>query len=196
MLKHIVILCLLVMGFSSYAQKSKQSIRADSLDHCNIVKINYLSPLGGAITVHYEMKHTPNSSSQFEFFYFTGLFLGTPAEYKGAGVTYNYRYYIKGTSPKGTFVQPFGRIQKYDYVGTQNPTVPGGTPIYETITVYGAGIVFGYQTLFKRHFSFEWYGGPIYNFTYGDGTRLSVQDTGPPINGAWVRFGTTLGYVF
>lgn len=196
MLKPLVILCLILWCVKVYAQIPKQTIRAEELEQCHILKVNFLSPIAGTISVHYELKHHSNASSQLEFFYFTGLFLGQPAEYKGAGVTYNYRFYIKGTCPKGVFVQPFGRVQKYDYVGTQNPTVPGGTPIYETVTVYGSGIVFGYQTLIKRHFSFEWYGGPSYNIAFGDGTRLSGYDIGPPVNGGWIRLGATIGYVF
>lgn len=196
LLRLMVVFYLVFIGMYCNAQIAKRPSAEEEYTRRSILKLNVLSPIMGAITVHYEIQHTANTSSQLEFFYFTGRYFGQITEYKGGGFTYDYRYYMKGACPKGAYVQPYGRIQKYDYVGTQNPTVSGGTPPFEKVMSYGIGMVLGYQTIFKRHFTFEFYGGPFYSIGYGDGVRLTGQDFGPPISGGWLRLGTTFGYAF
>jgi hypothetical protein len=169
---------------------------AEEFNRRSIIKVNILSPFLGVVNIHYEMKHNANVSSQIEFFYFTGVAFGQPTAYKGAGLTYNYRYYIRGTCPEGLYVQPFGRIQKYDYLGTQNPTIVNTPQAAQDIVVFSPGLVFGYQTFFKNRFSFELFAGPVYNFAYINGARASGRDIGSPVNGGWVRMGTTIGYAF
>jgi hypothetical protein len=175
-----------------YGQTGMRPLAKEETYYRSILKMGVLSPFVGVASIQYEIKHTPNTSSQLEFFYFTGVVFGEITEYQGAGVTYNFRYYTKGTFPEGFYVQPFGRIQKYDYVGTQNPTMSTNGQAYEKVNVFGAGIVFGYQQLFTKHFVFDLCVGPVYNVGYADGERA----VGPPVNGGWFRLGTSIGYAF
>lgn len=195
-LRFVAAACLMAWCSPVFAQSYQKGESEGEFARRSIIKVSLFSPFAGAVNVHYEMQHNLNSSSQFEFFYFTGLFFGQPSEYKGSGFTYDYRYYLRGNYPKGFYVQPYVRFQKYEYVGTQNPTVNGGTPVYENVLSYGTGMVFGYQTIFKRRFSFEVFGGPSYCIAFGDGTRLSSQDVGIPVNGGGLRLGATIGYAF
>lgn len=190
----------LLMSFAasmiSYGQIGKKIADKEDTNYRNILKVGVLSPFWGAITIQYEIKHTPNVSSQLEFFYFYGFFFGEPTGYRGAGVTYNYRFYTKGDYADGFYVQPYGRIQKYDYVGTQNPTSPGVGGGYEHVSIFGLGMVFGYQKFFTKHFSYDLCAGPNYNFGYADGVRTSSFEFWPPMNGGWIRVGTSIGYAF
>lgn len=178
-----------------YGQRGKKNVDKEEIYHRNIIKVGVLSPLIGVINVQYEIKHTPNAASQLEFFFFTGTIFGQFTEYKGAGVTYNYRYYTKGNFPEGFYVQPFGRIQKYNYVGTQNPTT-ASAQTEENVNVFGLGIVLGYQNFFAKRFCYDLFAGPVYNIAYMDGERATSQDIGPPINGGWLRVGASIGYGF
>jgi hypothetical protein len=193
-----VLLCLSISNcLICYGQIPERRAYKEETSHRNVLKIGVLSPLFGVINIQYETKHTPNSASQLEFFFFTGVMFGQITEYKGAGVTYNYRYYTKGFFPGGFYVQPFGRIQKFDYVGTQNPTTAGSSgQAYENVNVFGMGLVLGYQKLFAKRFVFDLCAGPVYNIAYIEGDRASGQDIGPPFNGGWLRLGTSIGYAF
>jgi hypothetical protein len=197
MLRLLFLFLFLNMGICmiSYGQTSGEFADKEEPYYKSIFKIGVLSPFIGAISVQYEIKHTPNAASQLEFFFFTGVAFGQFTEYKGAGVTYNYRYYTKGNFPEGFYVQPFGRIQKFDHVGTQNPTTASAQPD-ENINVFGLGIVLGYQKFFAKRFCFDLFAGPVYNLGYLDGERASSQDLGAPFNGGWLRMGASVGYGF
>lgn len=191
-----VFVCVIFLaGDTCLGQVDKRRSEKEDQYSVNILKVGVLSPFLGIVNIQYEIKHTPNTASQLEFFYFTGVFLGELTGYKGVGVTYNFRYYANGTFPEGFYIQPFGRIQKYDDTGVPNPTVAATQP-YANVNVFGAGIVFGYQKFFTRRFSFDLCAGPVYNVAYADGARASGQEIGSPFNGGWIRIGTSIGYAF
>jgi hypothetical protein len=186
------------LGLSTFccAQSVTQKTFTEEFPHRNIIKTNALTLFGGVVNIGFETRHSADASSQLEFFYVPGFFYGVVFEYKGVGLTYDYRYFISRNYPKGMYIEPFARLQKYNYVGSQNPTVSSAGKVYDHIAVIGSGMVLGYQAIFARRISFEVFAGPVYNVAYGDGTRISTTEIGPQMSGGWFRLGTTFGYAF
>jgi hypothetical protein len=150
----------------------------------------------GVVNVQFETKHTSNYSSQIELFYFSGQFFGITIPFNGFGLTYNLRYYLKGDYPKGLFIQPFGRFQQYNLLPNQSSISSASGLNNERIKIYSSGMVIGYQFIFARRISFDFFAGPSYNITYANGIRTTAIDTGPFFNGGWMRIGSTLGFAF
>ena len=182
-----------------FAQRSQAKfIDKEDIQHGHILKTNILSPLLGTINFHYEWKLTPNSSSQIEAYYFTGQFFGQSIPLSGFGVTYNYRYYLTGTFPTGFFVQPYIRYQQFlekNGVSGLSSSSTITTPLL-AFTVYGTGLVLGYQFVFAKRVSLDFYGGPMYNVSYENGVRTNSQDYPPFFTGPFLRTGCTLGFIF
>lgn len=180
-----------------YAQKpvSKAPVR-DVFEYQHILKVNLLSPLFGIVNFHYERNINPNSSTQAEFFYYTGQTFGQSVGVQGFGLTYNYRFYLTGTFPSGWYVQPYARYQNY-FESTQHANgFVNGTGSQDHVSVYSLGMVFGYQVVFAKRICFDMFLGPNYNKSFENGSQISSQSLPPMFSGGAVRLGCTLGFVF
>jgi hypothetical protein len=169
----------------------------DDSEYKYIIKANLLSPFVGTANFHFEINQGPNSSSQFEVFYFGGQYFGEPTGVEGIGVTYNYRYYLVGTFPSGVYVQPYARYQAY----WDAKSVMGIPPITSNtgsnrVNVYGVGMVFGYQWVFAKRIALDVFLGPSYNKTYQDGVQVPTADVSPLFSGGFIRTGCAIGFVF
>lgn len=163
------------------------------------LKFNLLSPAVRTLSVAVEQRVSENSTVQLGFF--TGkIRTGTDDdrnELDGWGLTPEYRYYLSATpAPKGFYVAPFLRYEKFNFTTTENNTVGGPTVNKGTLTGFGGGIVFGRQWVFKEHVTLDMFIGP----KYMDYTEKSTQ--GDPWGDLeWLgyfrpRGGLTIGFAF
>ncbi len=193
-----IIVCVLMWVSVAEAQhKPYVKPEANETDFRYVIKANILSPFVGTATFHFEVNQNPNSSSQFEVFYFGGQYFGEPTGVEGVGATYNYRYYLVGTFPTGVYVQPYVRYQTY-WDASQISGIPPITSNTGSsrVNVYGGGIVFGYQWVFAKRLALDIFLGPNYNKTYQNGAPVPAADIGPLFSGGFIRTGCTIGFVF
>jgi hypothetical protein len=189
---NLLLICLCFFCVGQAQQHLKGAY--EEFPYSHVLKINLLSPVIGTINIHYEQKHDENASSQFELFYFTGQYFDQQIGVKGFGLTYNYRYYLTGQFPNGWYAQPFVRYQQY---WSDDPSLYSSFHSNDQkMRTMGAGMVFGYQYVFKKRIAWDLYGGPMYNKSYINEKVSNAAYTGPIFNGGFVRMGTTVGFIF
>lgn len=154
----------------------------------NVLKINIFSPIVKTFNISYERKVSATGSFQLGAFY-TGYTSGD-TEFKGFGITPEYRFYLSETeAPAGVYVAPFVRYMDFDL--TDEATTSKGN-----ISMFGGGLVIGKQWIFKEKISLDAFVGPQY--TTGDVKVKSGTDSFDTdvFDGFGVRAGLTLGFAF
>jgi hypothetical protein len=195
-------LVLLVVCQSAEAQYRADDSENPLASKRLVVKANILSPLAGSINVHAEVKAGVNASHQIEYYMLTGFFFGEPIYARGFGLTYNYRFYLTGSFPKGFYTQPYLRYQQFWFDPTisasTNPSTQFGVSANPrlNLSVLGSGIVFGYQHILFERVSLEMFAGPMYNASYEGNKRTSPGSIPPFFSGGFIRFGITAGVLF
>ena len=185
-----VFIWILFSALYSHAQLISKRLVTEQ-EYNRIVKVNLLSPAVGTITIHYEKRLNENSSIQLEGFYFTGYFLKQQINTRGTGFTVNYRFYLTKHFPEGWFIQPYARYQRYWPISTRQVSSNRD----RNAQVGSIGIVLGYQVVSNRRISMDVFAGPVYNKVFVDDTH-AIHRFVPLVNGAWIRAGMTLGFLF
>ncbi|MGF1637699.1 MAG: DUF3575 domain-containing protein [Cyclobacteriaceae bacterium] len=148
----IFVFCLNLVGFSMVHPLDSNYVKA------RILKINIFSPIVDIFNVAFETTTGPETSLQ------TGIFVGVGA----FGFTPEFRYYLgEKPAPHGTYIAPFLRYQKYDFVGEK----------------LGGGLIIGYQGYFKQKITIDAFIGPSYNTFIVDEELLNFG----------IRAGVTVG---
>ncbi|KXK23013.1 MAG: hypothetical protein UZ12_BCD005002885 [Bacteroidetes bacterium OLB12] len=136
----------------------------------------------------YERKVSATGSFQLGAFY-TGFTSGD-TEFKGFGITPEYRFYLSETeAPVGVYVAPFVRYMDFDL--TDEATTSDGT-----LSMFGGGLVIGKQWIFKEKISLDAFVGPQY--ATGDVKVKSGTDSFDTdvFDGFGIRAGLTFGFAF
>jgi Protein of unknown function (DUF3575) len=186
-------ICLLLLGIClvsiAGAQRPIRPSKIGEEERAHILKASILSPMMGTVNVHYEKRLNEMSSFQFEVFYFGGQLFARQLDIRGLGLTANYRFYLTQQFPRGWFIQPFLRYQRYW------PTTSVQMQKDDNAQVGGMGVVFGYQVFAAKRITLDAFAGPMYS-------KLFVNDQSigrsylPVFNGPWIRLGVTLGFLF
>lgn len=147
------------------------------------LKIDMFAPIVKTLVVGYERVVSESASFQISFNYTSDNTDGQ--KLRRVGFTPEYRFYFSETpAPAGFFVAPF-----FQYVSvTESSTAYNEVKYGE----YGAGLVAGYQWLFKERVTFSAFFGPKYQKNTGirPGVTLDLTD------GFTLKGGVTLGFVF
>lgn len=155
----------------------------------NAIKVNIFSPIVRTLNLSYERVLSESSSIQFGFYY-TG-FSGAGMQYRGFGITPEYRLYLsESDAPAGFYVAPFLRYQNITI--TVEETDDEGT-----LSTFGGGLVVGKQWVFKERVTLDLFIGPSYNV--GDVETDANEDEfdiNASFSGFGVRTGLTLGLAF
>ncbi len=154
----------------------------------NVLKINIFSPIVKTFNMSYERKVSATGSFQLGAFY-TGFTSGD-TEFKGFGITPEYRFYLSETeAPVGVYVAPFVRYMDFDL--TDEATTSDGT-----LSMFGGGLVIGKQWIFKEKISLDAFVGPQY--ATGDVKVKSGTDSFDTdvFDGFGIRAGLTFGFAF
>lgn len=162
------------------------------------VKVNFLSPIMGAATLHIEAglneKNSINivPSAGFRNFEGNGV--------QGWGISAEWRYYPNDTVFAGGFYfAPYIRYRDIQVWGDYTEVVNGDTIINEKrpipFNTIGGGIIFGKQWLFGKQILLDLFAGPAINSksfkdapTQNDVILQNLATT------FWIRSGVTIGY--
>ncbi|MFM6954890.1 MAG: DUF3575 domain-containing protein [Sphingobacteriaceae bacterium] len=152
----------------------------------NVVKINPLSAFYRIASVFYERALSEKTSVQLGIAFSAAKFEDT--KYSGLALTPEYRFYLKKQAPRGVYLAPFVKYQRY----TTSDNVDKGT--YKS---FGGGFMLGHQWVYKSSFVLDLFIGPAYNagtYTaeYGNGN----PDFNAAIDGLGVRGGLAIGFGF
>ncbi len=193
-MKTNLLLLMCVFAFVHFAIAQNERAKA--------IKINYLSPLMGALTLHAE--YALNDKNSINLFPTIGFrnFEGNGVE--GWSVGLEYRHYYKGKPTKGgSYIAPYLRYRDFNLWGSYTNKVNG--VLVEQghksipINMYGFGFVLGKQwQLGNSGFLIDLFGGPDIN---GKNLRSYTDDSGLGIalifaSSFNIRLGSTIGYRF
>lgn len=157
----------------------------------NLVKINVLSPFVLTGSFFYERVLQERMSAQLGFF-FTGFRL--PAtRFGGFGLTPEFRYYLAGEAPRGTYLAPYYRYQRF------NAEIRRIAEIAR-FSQNGGGVLIGRQWIIADLISLDAYFGGGYmtgqpQAINRDG-QLEEVNLGPLGPGFRIRSGLTAGFRF
>ena len=182
----IVVLVVIFNAANVFGQSEKSSI----------IKLNPLSLGVATLNVQFEHAVSENNSWQLGVFY-TGISV-SDTKFSGFGITPEYRFYLSSSkpAPKGFFAAPYLRYQNFSLSTTNSAN---SVKSKATLSSFGGGVIFGYQTLIADKISFEVFLGPSYS-----SSSISVKDnansdnfsTGTFGSGIGVRTGITFGIAF
>ncbi|MQY80420.1 MAG: DUF3575 domain-containing protein [Bacteroidetes bacterium] len=157
----------------------------------NVLKVNLFSPLIKSGSFFYERVLNDDMSAQLGFFFMSWTPGSSDTKFGGFGVTPEFRYYLSESSaPKGIFIAPFVRYQKFSLeVESVNSEAD--------LTVFGGGLLVGAQTLLKDLITIEAFIGPSYGFgsidvKAGDESDFDFET----FDGFGARGGITIGIAF
>jgi hypothetical protein len=112
------------------------------------VKLNYLSPLWGAVTVHSEIPISKINSSANVFFT-VGFRRGDGTGMEGYGIGAEFKYYFTGSALNGGFnISPYFRYRDLALWGEYTETVNG-------IVTEEGSILHRHQHIRRRHYSVQ-----------------------------------------
>jgi hypothetical protein len=155
----------------------------------NVLKWNFLSALVKTANFSYERALSDNSSFQLGLYY-TGFSIEN-TNWRGIGITPEYRFYISGEVLDGVYVAPFLRYQNISLTND-------GSDGKATLNSFGGGAVIGRQWLFGEKFTLDIFLGPSYttdNVKVDSGSDNIVYETGS-LTGFGLRTGLTFGFAF
>lgn len=224
-MKQLFIIPFLLVGKVSSAQQT-EAVRKHA------IKTNMLSAIYNTLNVSYE-KLKPNGNSvligasymdfddfgenNYDYNYGLGF-----TKVEGVTLTGEYRLHFSGQGFEGGYVGGFARAMyyeraaqtiNYNYQGSQQPTT---TEILREDFKYvsaGLGFVVGYQFVVKNRVTFDFFGGPVYQyllhedrktrdlvtgktFKNQDETLLAESIPNKYIRGYGLRGGITVGILF
>jgi hypothetical protein len=157
----------------------------------NLVKVNVLSPFVLTGSFFYERVLQERISAQLGLF-FTGFRL--PAtRFGGFGITPEVRYYLAGEAPRGTYLAPYYRYQRF------NAQIRRIAELAR-YSQNGGGVVIGRQWIIADLISLDAFFGAGYmqgqpRAINRDG-QLEEVDVGPLGPGFRIRSGITAGFTF
>jgi hypothetical protein len=157
----------------------------------NIAKINVLSPFALTGSFFYERVLQERMSAQLGLF-FTGVsFFGT--RFGGFGLTPEVRYYVAGDAPRGLYIAPFYRFQRF------NARIRNIADLAR-YSQNGGGVVIGRQWIIAELISLEGFIGGGY--MSGKPTVIGQDGQQRDVNlgffgeGPRLRAGLTAGFRF
>lgn len=175
-------LILLLLTFSISICSNGQDWRPS-----RIIKINPPSALLlNTLNLAYQKANSPNSATQLRV-YFT-YFDFESATLSGYGISPEYMHYFGDKAPKGFYVSPYVRYQKYKYQEAS---------CTEFSTLFAGGVVAGYQWVFGRVFSLEIFLGPFYGHGISEAScPFLLPDQYIQSAGLGIRTGLMIGFSF
>jgi hypothetical protein len=154
-----------------------------------VLKLNPVSLLVKTGNISFEKVTGAAQSFQLGAFY-SGVSLGD-FDYKGFGITPEYRFYFGGQKQalNGGYVAPFLRYQNFS-IGDK--TSEANAKFYSL----GGGAVIGWEKTYKSGFVLDFFAGPSYNsVTFKSGAQDDFDIKGG-IKGFGLRTGIALGFTF
>ena len=138
----------------------------------------------GAFVTNYNDKHSGTVSSETQF--------------KGFGLTGEYRFHSGTEALRGFFIGPYLRFQHFNF--TETSTFLSNAPKQDkaTLTTFGGGGVLGWQGIIAGHFSIE----PFLGVGYAAGSVDNLSDNQGTLDirggivGFELRPGLSIGYAF
>jgi hypothetical protein len=157
----------------------------------NVLKANVLSPFVLTGSFFYERVLQERFSAQLGFF-FSGFRI--PAtRFGGYGLTPEVRYYLAGEAPRGTYLAPYYRYQRFNARIRRIGDVA-------SFSQNGGGVMLGRQWIIADLISFDAFIGGGYMSGKPQAINRSGQveevNLGPLGEGFRVRFGLTAGFRF
>lgn len=188
-------LCFLPLLFflpeQAQAQQRQAYQERPTVSGRNVVKVNVLSPFVLTGSFFYERVLQERVSAQLGAF-FTGFRI--PAtRFGGFGLTPEVRFYLAGEAPKGTYLAPYYRYQKF------NARIRRVAEL-ASYSQNGGGIVLGRQWIIADLISLDAFIGAGYMAGKPKAINRSGQveevDVGPLGEGFRLRAGITAGFRF
>lgn len=192
-MKQLFIISFLLVGTISNAQQT-EAVRKHA------IKTNMLSAIYNTLNVSYE-KLKPNGNSvligasymDFDDFgnnNYDYTYGNSYTKVEGVSLTGEYRLHFSGQGFEGGYVGGFARAMyyqrdaqtvSYNYQGFQQPTT---TDIIREDFNYlsaGLGFVVGYQLVVKNRITFDFFGGPVYQYLIQEDRKTRNLSTGANI---------------
>lgn len=192
-MKQLFFISFLIVGLISNAQQT-EAVRKHA------IKTNMLSAIYNTLNVSYE-KLKPNGNSvligasymDFDDFgsnNYDYTYGNSYTKVEGVSLTGEYRLHFSGQGFEGGYVGGFARAMyyqrdaqtvSYNYQGFQQPTT---TDIIREDFNYvsaGLGFVVGYQLVVKNRITFDFFGGPVYQYLIQEDRKTRNLSTGANI---------------
>jgi hypothetical protein len=218
-MKQLFIIPFLLVGLFSNAQQT-EAVRKHA------IKTNMLSAIYNTLNVSYE-KLKPNGNSfligasymDFDDF---GEYNYDFTRVEGVSLTSEYRLHFSGQGFEGGYVGGFARAMYYyrdaeittsNYFSSQQPVTRDILREDFNYVSAGLGFVIGYQYVVKNRITFDFFGGPVYQYLMyenrntrnlitgatiksQDATLLAERIPNKYIRGYGLRGGITVGILF
>jgi hypothetical protein len=157
----------------------------------NVVKVNVLSPFALTGSFFYERVLQEQMSAQLGAFFTGYSFFGT--RFGGVGLTPEFRYYFAGNAPRGAYLAPYYRFQRF------SARIRGIADLAR-YSQNGGGVILGNQWLIVDLISLDAFIGGGYmggkpTVIGTDGQQQEVR-LGPFGEGFRLRGGVTAGFRF
>ncbi len=152
------------------------------------LKFNLISPFVGAVALQYETAINKDASWIISASFFTGQVAQRIEPIRGVSLCGEYRFYTGTEKMNGFYLQPYLRYQYYKDIKTN----------IDDVSVYGTGLMFGYQKILIKNLLIDLYFGPAFNKQRSElrsGTYTNA-DIGPVFDGYWMRGGFSFGLQF
>lgn len=193
----VMVLVYLVCGLSLFPDslfaqpRSRRTYEEPAAQGNNLIKANVLSPFALTGSFFYERVLQERISAQLGFF-FTGFRL--PAtRFGGFGITPEFRYYLVGDAPRGTYLAPYYRYQRF------NARIRRLGELAQ-YSQNGGGLILGRQWIIVDLISLDAFLGAGYMAGQPRAINRSGQleevDVGPLGPGFKIRTGITAGFRF
>ena len=180
MKKFLLLLVLVSMGLSSFAQKEASTEK-------NVLKVNTLSLFLGTGSLFFEHGFSDKISGQLGVGYLN--YGSNDNRFSGLFLTPELKYYPKGNAIDGMYIAPYLRYQ--------NLTVKVD-PDKASLTNMGGGLAFGRQWITNSGFTMDLFFGGHYT-----SAKLKVDESGTEnmfntgaFDGFGVRVGFAIGFGF
>lgn len=165
----------------------------------SVLKVNYLSWVVRTASVLYEREVAPQWSGQLGAFYtFSNRYPVNDYENTGFGFTPEVRHYTSKRVALRCFY--LGTFLRYRFTRIIAQNQDGITPVFAPVRIntLGGGVLLGYQRIFGRNGSMDFFIGPHYNYRHFQVPATITSDEYRPFNGAWsspvgLRIGATMG---
>jgi hypothetical protein len=162
--------------------------RVELQEPTRALKFNLISPFVGAVALQYETAINKDASWIISGSFFTGQIAQKIEPIRGVSLCGEYRFYTGNKQMNGFYIQPYLRYQYYKDIKTN----------IDDVSVYGTGIMFGYQKILIKNLLIDMYFGPAFNKQTSDlrSGQYTNSDFGPMFDGYWVRGGFSFGLQF
>lgn len=192
-MKQLFIIQFLLIGLFSNAQQT-EAVRKHA------IKTNMLSAIYNTLNISYE-KLKPNGNSvligasymDFDDFgenNYSYTYGNSYTRVEGVSLTGEYRLHFSGEGFEGGYIGGFARAMyyqrdaqntSYNFYGSQAPTSPFMFREDFKYISAGLGFVVGYQFVVKNRITFDFFGGPVYQYLISEDRKTRNLDTGASI---------------